>query len=69
VHCLDQAQLPLNFVNTHWSAPCEVMNLASNAEADSFGGADWAFAGGAAGVNYTTRHSEIMQNDLAQITE
>jgi hypothetical protein len=31
VHCLDQAQLPLNFVNTHWSAPCEVMNLASNA--------------------------------------
>jgi hypothetical protein len=45
------------------------MNLASNAEADSFGAADWAFAGGAAGVNYMTRHSEIMQNDLAQITE
>jgi hypothetical protein len=34
-----------------------------------FGAADWSFAGGAAGVNYMTRHSEIMQNDLAQITD
>src|SRR6266404_5284631 len=43
--------LPLNFVNTHWSAPCEVMNLDSDAEIESFGDADWSFARGADGVS------------------
>jgi hypothetical protein len=28
--------IPLNFVNTHWSAPCEGMNLASEAFSTSF---------------------------------
>jgi hypothetical protein len=43
--------LPLNFVNTHWSAPCEVMNFASDAEVECFGAADWSFASGAVGVS------------------